>query len=221
MSAFLALLRRDLALSLSAGGTGLMGVAFFVAVTLLAPLAIGPEPNLLARIAPGLVWIGIVLSALLSLERLFQSDYEDGSLDLFTLSRMGLIFVVLAKVLAQWLAAGLPLVIAAPILSLMLGLEPEGYSALVLGLLIGTPSLYLIGALGAALTLGVRRGGLLIALIVLPLQIPFVVFGVGAVEAALTGNNAWPALMIEGALSLLVLALAPVAAAPGIRLHLS
>ncbi len=221
MSAFLALLRRDLALSLSAGGTGLMGVAFFVAVTLLAPLAIGPEPNLLARIAPGLVWIGIVLSALLSLERLFQSDYEDGSLDLFTLSRMGLIFVVLAKVLAQWLAAGLPLVIAAPILSLMLGLEPEGYSALVLGLLIGTPSLYLIGALGAALTLGVRRGGLLIALIVLPLQIPFVVFGVGAVEAALTGNNAWPALMIEGALSLLVLALAPVAAAAGIRLHLS
>ncbi len=220
MSPGSALLRRELALAFRAGGSGLMAVAFFAAVLTLVPLGIGPEPELLGRIAPGLVWVAAALAALLSLERLFQSDYEDGSLDLLALSPLGLYGAALVKIGAHWLAVALPIIAAAPVFAALLRLPPAGLAPLMLGLLIGTPLFFLIGAMGAALTLGLRRGGLLIALIVLPLYAPVIIFGVAAVETALTGAPSAPSLMILAGLLLGALALAPVATAAALRLHL-
>lgn len=221
MRALRALLLRDLRLAASAGGTGLMSLAFFAVVLTLAPFGLGADPALLARIAPGIIWIAALLAAVLSLERLFQADFEDESLDLLALSSLGLSGVVLVKALAQWLAAGLPLVVSAPLFALMMGIDASGYLALVVGLAIGTPALFLIGALGAGLALGVRRGGLLIALIVLPLEIPVLIFGVAAVQASVGGGHAGPSLMLLGAHTLLALAFVPIAAAAALRLHLS
>ncbi len=221
MKALYALLLRDLRLAASAGGTGLMSLAFFAAVLTLAPFGLGSDPALLGRVAPGIVWIAALLAAVLSLERLFQADFEDESLDLLALSPVGLSGVVLAKAFAQWLAAGLPLVITAPLFALMLGLDTKGYVPLTAGLAIGTPALFLIGALGAGLTLGVRRGGLLIAFIVLPLEIPVLIFGVAAVQAAVGGGHASPSFMLLGAHTLLSIALVPIATAASLRLHLS
>lgn len=219
MRAMAALLARDLALAARAGGTGLMSLAFFSAVLVLAPFGVGEAR--LSELAPGLIWIAALLAAVLSLERMFQADYEDESLDLLALSPLGLPAVVLAKALAQWLAAGLPLVLTAPVFGLMLGLAPQGYAPLTLGLALGTPALFLIGALGASLALGVRRGGLLIALVVLPLELPVLIFGVVAVQAALAGGAAGPSLMLLGAYGLLALAFAPLAAAAALRSHLA
>jgi heme exporter protein B len=198
-----------------------MALAFFAATLTLVPFGVGPEPIILSRIAAGMIWIAAALSALLSLERLFQGDAEDGALDLLLLSPLGAIPLVIAKCLAQWLTSGLPLVLIAPLFGLMLRLPAEGYLPLMLGLLAGTPAFFLIGALGAALTLGVRRGGLLIALIVLPLYVPFVIFGVAAVEAALLGVSVWQCLFMLMAGTCLALALAPIATAAALRLHLS
>lgn len=219
--ALLALLGRDIGLALRAGGAGFMALAFFAATLTLVPLGIGPEPRLLARIAAGMIWVAAALAALLSLERLFQADEEDGSLDLLWLSPAAGIPLVLAKCTAQWLTAGLPIVIAAPLFALMLQLPSEGYGPLMLSLLAGTPAFFLIGALGAALALGVRRGGLLIALIVLPLYVPFLVFGVSTVEAALTGVSFWPSFSFLLAGTLIAAALFPLAASAALRLHLS
>jgi heme exporter protein B len=219
--ALIALLRREIGLALKAGGAGFMALAFFGATLTLVPLGIGPEPALLARIAAGMIWVAAALAALLSLERLFQADEEDGSLDLIWLSPLAGIPMVLIKCAAQWLTAGLPVVIAAPLFGLMLQLPAAGYGPLMLGLLAGTPAFFLIGALGAALALGVRRGGLLIALIVLPLYVPFLIFGAAAVEAALTGVSFWPSLAYLGAGTLLAAALSPLATAAALRLHLS
>ncbi len=220
MNGAIALFRQEIALGFRAGGAGVMAVAFFAAVLTLVPLGIGPEPELLGRVAPGLIWVAAALSALLSLERLFQGDDEDGSLDLLALSPLGLYGAVLVKCLAHWTAVAVPILIAAPLFAVLLSLAPPGLLPLILGLLIGTPLFFLIGALGAALTLGLRRGGLLIALIVLPLFAPVVIFGVSAVETALIGASPWPSLMILAALFLAALTLAPMATTAALRLHL-
>lgn len=217
MSVFLLLVRRDLRLALRQGGDAAMVLAFFFLAVILFPFGVGPEPEMLARIAAGIVWVTALLAALLSLERLFLADYEDGSLEALALMPLPLEFQVLAKALAHFLTTGLPLVVVAPLLALLLHLPSAGYGPLVLGMALGTPTLSLIGAIGAALTLGARRGGVLLSLLVLPLYIPVLIFGVGAVEAAVTGLEIRPHLMLLTALLLAAIPLAPVAAAAALR----
>lgn len=217
MTAFRRLVARDLRLAWRQGGDAAMVVAFFVLTVVLFPFGVGPEPELLQRIAPGIIWVTALLAALLSLERLFQTDYEDGSLEALALMPLPLEAQVLAKCLAHWLVTGLPLTLTAPLLALLLHLEPAGYPALMLGMVLGTPTLSLIGAIGAALTLGARRGGVLLSLLVLPLYIPVLVFGVAACEAAVAGLPARPHLLLLGALLLAALPLTPLAAAAALR----
>jgi heme exporter protein B len=217
MTAFRLLVLRDLRLALRQGGDAAMVVAFFVLTVILFPFGVGPEAELLARIAAGILWVTALLAALLSLERLFQADWEDGSLEALALMPLPLEAQVLAKCLAHWLVAGLPLIVIAPLLALPLHLDRAGYPALLLSLLLGTPSLSLIGAVGAALSLGARRGGVLLSLLVLPLYIPVLIFGVAAVEAAIGGFGARPHLLLLGALLAGALVLAPVAAAAALR----
>jgi heme exporter protein B len=217
MTAFRLLVCRELRLALRQGGDAAMVVAFFVLTVILFPFGVGPEPELLARIAAGILWVTALLAALLSLERLFQADYEDGSLEALALLPLALEAQVLAKCLAHWLVTGLPLTLAAPLLALLLHLDAAGYPILVLSLLIGTPSLSLVGAVGAALTLGARRGGVLLSLLMLPLYIPVLIFGVLAVEASIAGFGARPHLLLLAALLVGALPLAPVAAAAALR----
>jgi heme exporter protein B len=217
MTAFRLLVLRDLRLALRQGGDAAMVVAFFVLTVILFPFGVGPEPELLARIAPGILWVTALLAALLSLERLFQADYEDGSLEALALLPLPLEAQVLAKCLAHWLVTGLPLTVAAPLLALLLHLDVAGYPVLVASLLIGTPSLSLVGAVGAALTLGARRGGVLLSLLMLPLFIPVLIFGVLAIDASIAGFGARPHLLLLGALLAGALPLAPVAAAAALR----
>ncbi|HXE16466.1 MAG TPA: heme exporter protein CcmB [Stellaceae bacterium] len=217
MSGFFRLVRRDLRLALRQGGDAATVLAFFFLAVILFPFGVGPEPEVLTRIAAGIVWVTALLAALLSLERLFLADYEDGSLEALALMPLPLEFQVLAKALAHWLTTGLPLVVVAPLLALLLHLDGAGYGALVLGMALGTPTLSLVGAIGAALTLGARRGGVLLSLLVLPLYIPVLIFGVGAVEAAVTGLEMRPHLMLLVALLLAAIPLAPVAAAAALR----
>jgi heme exporter protein B len=217
MTAFRLLVSRELRLALRQGGDAAMVVAFFVLTVILFPFGVGPEPELLARIAAGILWVTALLAALLSLERLFQADYEDGSLEALALLPLALEAQVLAKCLAHWLVTGLPLTLAAPLLALLLHLDAAGYPVLVLSLLIGTPSLSLVGAVGAALTLGARRGGVLLSLLMLPLYIPVLIFGVLAVEASIAGFGARPHLLLLAALLAGALPLAPVAAAAALR----
>jgi heme exporter protein B len=208
---------RDLRLALRQRGDALLAVLFFVLTAMLFPFGLGPEPNLLARIAPGVVWVTALLAVLLSLERLFLADWEDGSLELLVLSPLPLPLVVLAKVLAHWLTTGLPLLLAAPVIALMYGLPPDGYDVLLAAMALGTPTLSLLGAVGAALTLGARRGGVLIPLLVLPLYIPVLIFGVSAVDAELALLSARPQLLLMGAGLLAAAALCPWAAAGALR----
>ena len=217
MTAFRLIVLRDLRLALRQGGDAAMVVAFFVLTVILFPFGVGPEAELLARIAAGILWVTALLAALLSLERLFQADWEDGSLEALALMPLALEAQVLAKCLAHWLVAGLPLIIVAPLLALLLHLDRAGYPALLLSLLLGTPSLSLIGAVGAALSLGARRGGVLLSLLVLPLYIPVLIFGVAAVEAATGGFDGRPHLLLLGALLAGALVLTPVAAAAALR----
>jgi heme exporter protein B len=217
MTAFRLLVFRELRLALRQGGDAAMVVAFFVLTVILFPFGVGPEPELLARIAAGILWVTALLAALLSLERLFQADYEDGSLEALALLPLALEAQVLAKCLAHWLVTGLPLTLAAPLLALLLHLDAAGYPVLVASLLIGTPSLSLVGAVGAALTLGARRGGVLLSLLMLPLYIPVLIFGVLAVDASIAGFGARPHLLLLGALLAGALPLAPVAAAAALR----
>ena len=220
MSAALALLARDLRLALRIGGGGALGVAFFLLAVLLIPLGVGPEGGVLARVAPGAIWTAALLACLLSLDRLFQADLEDGSLDQIALGPLPLEAVVLAKAAAHWLATGLPLVIAAPLMGVMLSLPGAAYGTLTLGLLIGTPALSLIGAVGAALTAGVRRGGLLLSVLVLPLYVPTLIFGAQAADRAALSLDPGPALLFLGAVTLLALAVAPFAAGAALRINL-
>jgi heme exporter protein B len=217
MSGFLLLVRRDLRLALRQGGDAAMVLAFFVLTVVLFPFGVGPEPELLARIAAGIVWVTALLAALLSLARLFQADYEDGSLEALALMPLPLEAQVLAKCLAHWLVTGLPLTLVAPFLGLLLHLEPAGYPVLVAGMALGTPSLSLIGAVGAALSLGARRGGVLLSLLVLPLYIPVLIFGVAAIEASIAGLGARPHLLLLAALLAGAVPLAPLAAAAALR----
>ncbi|HEX9489256.1 MAG TPA: heme exporter protein CcmB [Stellaceae bacterium] len=217
MTAFRLLVLRDLRLALRQGGDAAMVVAFFVLTVILFPFGVGPEAELLARIAAGILWVTALLAALLSLERLFQADWEDGSLEALALMPLPLEAQVLAKCLAHWLVAGLPLIVIAPLLALLLHLDRAGYPALLLSLLLGTPSLSLIGAVGAALSLGARRGGVLLSLLVLPLYIPVLIFGVAAIEAAIGGFGARPHLLLLGALLAGALVLTPIAAAAALR----
>lgn len=217
MSGFLHVLRRDLALARAQGGESALAVLFFVLGTVLFPLGIGPEATVLARVAGGLLWVMALLAALLSLERLFQADVEDGSLDLLVLAPVPLSATVLAKCLAHWLTTGLPMVAAAPVLAILLSLDGRGFGVLALAMLLGTPTLSLIGAIGAALTVGARRGGVLLTLLVLPLYVPVLIFGAGAVEATIAGLGAVAHLQILAALLLAALPLAPWAAAAALR----
>lgn len=217
MSAFRLLVLRDLRLALRQGGDAAMVVAFFVLTVILFPFGVGPEAALLARIAAGILWVTALLAALLSLERLFLADWEDGSLEALALMPLSLEAQVLAKCLAHWLVAGLPLIVVAPLLALLLHLDAAGYPVLLLSLLLGTPTLSLIGAVGAALSLGARRGGVLLSLLVLPLYIPVLIFGVAAVEASIGGFGARPHLLLLGALLAGAVVLAPIAAAAALR----
>ncbi|MEM7529177.1 MAG: heme exporter protein CcmB [Pseudomonadota bacterium] len=212
-------MRRDLALALRLGGGGAIGLAFFVLVVLLVPLGVGREPATLARIAGGILWVAALLATLLSLDRLFQADHEDGTLEQLMLAPLPLEQVVLAKVAAHWLTTGLPIVLAAPVLGLMLQLPVGTLPALVLALLVGSPALSLVGAVGAALTAGIRRGGLLLSVLVLPLYIPTLVFGARTVENALLDLPWAPPLALTAALSLLAAAVAPFAAAAALRIN--
>lgn len=218
MNRFLALVRRDLVLGLRQNGTMVATLTFFVLAVALFPLGVGPEPATLARIAPGVVWVAALLAATVSLDRLFQADYEDGSLELLLLEPLPLELAVLAKCLAHWLLTGLPLTVLAPLLGVLMQLHPDGLGVLTLAMAAGTPALSLIGAIGAGLTVGVRRGGVLLSLLVLPLMIPVLIFGVAAIDAATQGLGARPHLLLLGGMSLGALALAPLAAAAGLRL---
>jgi heme exporter protein B len=220
MSAFLSLVGRDLRLAFRQGGDAAMVIAFFVLTVVLFPFGVGPEPELLQRIAAGIVWVTALLAALLSLERLFQADYEDGSLEALALLPLPLEAHVLAKCLAHWLVTGLPLILVAPLLALLLHLDAAGYPALIAGMVLGTPILSLIGAIGAALSLGARRGGVLLSLLVLPLYIPILIFGVAAIEAEIEGFGARPDLLLLAALLVLAMGLVPFAAAAALRLAL-
>ena len=217
MAPFLALLKRDLKLAVRHGSDSFMVVAFFVLVVILFPLGVGPEPAILARIGVGVIWVAALLSAMLSMDRLFQQDYEDGNLDLLVFSSTPVELLVLAKALAHWMTTSVPLIIVSPLLGVFMNMHSAGYGAMMLSLALGTPILSLVGAIGAALSLGARRGGVLISLVILPLFIPVLVFGVGAVEAALMDLTSRSQFLILGAMLLAALALAPYAAAAALR----
>ena len=217
MNFFLSLLRRDLSLALRQGTDSLMVLVFFVVVVVLFPLAVGPEQKILARISGGVIWVAALLAAMLSMDRLFQKDYEDGSLDLLVLSPVQTEILVLAKALAHWLTTGLPLIIVSPLLGVFLFMHTNGFWVMMLSLLLGTPILSLIGSIGAALALGARRGGVLLSLLILPLFIPVLVFGVSAVDAAFMDLPTRPHLLILGGMFLGAVALSPWASAAALK----
>lgn len=220
MRAFLAILRRDLRLGLRRGSEAAQPLIFFVLALALFPLGLGPGPEMLERIGTGVIWVLALLAVMLSLDRLFLADAEDGSLELLALADLPLELVVLAKCAAHWLTSGLLLVIASPVLALLMHLPGEAFGILALALLLGTPILTLVGSIGAALLIGARRGSALIGLLVLPLYIPALIFGVSAVEGEVMGLSGRPQLMILGAMLLAALALAPFASAAALRLAL-
>ncbi|UCH74148.1 MAG: heme exporter protein CcmB [Rhodospirillales bacterium] len=211
------LVARDLRLALRQGSDAAMVIAFFVITVTLFPLGVGPEPNVLARIAAGVVWVTALLATMLSLDRLFQADYDDGSTDLLVLAPIPLELAVLAKVVAHWMLTGLPLIVTAPVLAALMNMPGPGYPVLIGSMLLATPTLSLIGSVGAALALGARRGGILISLLVLPLYIPVLIFAVGGVDAAISGLTPRPHLLLLGAILAAALPLAPWAAAAALR----
>ncbi len=217
MSGLVTILRRDLALASRRGSEASLALLFFVLGTVLFPLGIGPDPNMLARAGAGLLWVMALLASLLSIEKLFQADWEDGSLDLLVLSGLPLAGIVLAKTAAHWLVTGLPMAVASPLLALLLNVDAKGVAALSLALLLGTPTLSLIGAVGAALTVGARRGGVLLTLLVLPLYIPVLIFGAGAAESAVAAQGARAHLLVLAAFLLAALPLCPWAAGAALR----
>jgi heme exporter protein B len=218
MTALSALLRRDIRISLRVGGGALMGVLFFLTVVTLIPFAIGPDLALLQRIGPAILWIGALLASLLGLDRLFAADLDDGSLDLMLMGETPLELAIAAKAFAHWLTTGLPLVIASPVLGLFLNLEPGGIGAVALTLLVGTPALTFIGTIGAALAVALRRGGLLLPILVLPLTVPVLIFGVAASNAAVVGPVPFGTpFTVLCALTLMSLVLGPFAAAATFR----
>ena len=218
MSALAALIRRDMMVSLRIGGGALIGVLFFLSVVVLMPFGVGPDIALLKRIGPAILWLGALLASLLTIDRLFAADHEDGSLDLIVMSRTPLELTCMAKAAAHWIASGIPLIVAAPILGLMLNLDGAATAGVMLTLLAGTPALTFTGMIGAALAVTLRRGGLLLPVLVLPLSIPTLIFGVIAANAAAAGESPLSApFSILCALSLFGLVVGPFAAAASLR----
>jgi heme exporter protein B len=221
MTPLTALLVRDMRIAVRVGGGALIGVLFFVVVVTLTPFAVGPDLALLKRIGPAILWLAALLASLLALDRLFASDHEDGSLDLILTGRAPLELVIAAKGLAHWLTTAVPLILAAPLIGLLLDIEPPAQAGLVLTLLVGTPALTFIGVVGAAIAVTLRRGGLLLAVIVLPLTVPVLIFGVAAANAAVAGpvpfGTPFTALC---ALTLASLVIGPFAAAAALRLDI-
>ena len=213
-----ALLARDLKLSVRAGGGALIGVLFFMTVVAVIPFGVGPDLNLLSRIGPAILWIGALLAALLGLDRLFQAEREDGSLDLLLMQETPLVLTVFMKCLAHWLATGLPLVIASPLLGLFMNMDETAIGATTLTLLAGTPAITFIGAAGAAVAVALPRGGLLVSILVLPLAVPVLIFGVSASYAAVEDPAPFlPPFLILMALTLFFAAIGPAAAALALR----
>ncbi|HEU4356883.1 MAG TPA: heme exporter protein CcmB [Xanthobacteraceae bacterium] len=218
MTALAALLARDLRLAVRVGGGALIGILFFTLLVTVVPFAVGPDLPLLARLGPAILWLGALLASLLALDRLLAMDHEDGTLDLILTARVPLELAVAAKALAHWLTTGLPLVIAAPLLGLLLNLEAKATAAIALTLLAGTPALTFIGLIGAALTVALRRGGLLLAVLVLPLTVPVLIFGVAASNAAIVGPVPFGTpFTVLCALTLMSVVIGPVAAAIALR----
>jgi heme exporter protein B len=207
-------------LAIRAGGGFGLGLAFFLLVAVIVPLGVGPEPATLAKIAPGILWVGALLSCLLSLDRIFALDFEDGSLDLLATSPVPMEGAVAVKALAHWLVTGLPLVLVAPVLGVLLNLPGQGYVWLVISLALGTPALSIIGAFGAALTVGLKRGGLLMSLLVLPLYMPTLIFGAEVVKRGAAGMAVGTPLALLAAITAGSLALLPFAASAAIRVNL-
>ncbi len=219
---FLALLKRDLRLALREGSAVGTALGFFLVVVAMLPLGLGPDLKLLSRIAPGILWIALLLAALLSLPRMFEADQEDGSLEVMATAPLPLELAVAAKALAHWISTGIPLALLAPVLGLLLNLELGAYPALVGTMLAGTPAISFLGSIGASLTLKARRGGLLLALLVLPLYIPTLIFGISCMGFATSGLEGFSAsFLILLAITLASMAAAPVASAAALRLQLS
>ena len=214
------LLVRDIQLAVRAGGGFGLALAFFLIVVVLVPFGVGPEREVLARIAPGVLWVGALLACLLSLDRMFATDHEDGSLELLATAPLPLEALVLTKAVAHWLTTGLPLTLSAPLFAVLLDLPGAAYGTLILSLAIGTPALSVIGAFGAALTVGLKRGGLLLSLLVLPLYVPTLIFGADAVRRAGEGMAPETALMLLGLITLGSLAVLPFAGAAALRANL-
>ena len=218
MSAFFSLLRRDITLGLREGAATGTALGFYLVVVSMMPLGLGPDLNLLSRIAPGILWVGLLLAALLTLPRMFEADAEDGTLDALSLGPMPLELVCLAKAIGHWLTTCIPLCLVAPILGLLLNLDLSAYPALAATLLAGTPAVSLLGSAGAALTLRARKGGVLIALLVLPLYIPSLIFGIAAISAVVTPPGSFTSsFLMVAAVSLVSLVVGPVAAAAALR----
>ena len=218
IAGFIAIAGQTARLSLKSGGGAFVGLVFFAAVVAVVPFGVGPDLKLLARIGPAMLWIGALLATLLGLDRLFGEDKEDGTLDLLVLSGLPLEVTVLAKCAGAWAATALPLVVVSPVLGLLLGMEPEALGVTTLTLLIGSPALTLIGAIGAALMTALGRGGLLVAVLVLPFTIPVLIFGVSATYAVVGPMPLMPPLLILVALTLVSLVVAPVAGAAALRI---
>jgi heme exporter protein B len=216
----IALLLRDLKLAFRAGGGFGLGLAFFLIVTVLVPFSVGPQSSLLSTIAPGVLWLGALLACLLSLDRLLALDWEDGSLDLLATAPLPLESVVSIKALAHWLTTGLPLVLAAPFLGVLLNLPVPGFFWLVVSLLIGTPAMSVIGTFGAALTVGLKRGGLLLSLLVLPLYVPTLIFGAEVARRGATGMETQTPLLMLAGITAATIALLPFASAAVLRINL-
>ena len=219
--AFLILIRRDLMLAIRHRAEMANPLLFFILVTSLFPLGIGANPNLLQAVAPGVIWVAALLAALLSIENIFRSDFEDGSLEQYLMSSHPVSVLVLAKITAHWLITGLPLLLISPLLGILLGLPVEGIKILFITLLLGTPVLSLIGAVGVALTVGLRKGGMILALLVLPLYVPLLIFASSAVDAAAAGMPVTAHLSLISALLVLALSLSPFATAAALRVSLS
>ncbi|MCH1931989.1 heme exporter protein CcmB [Shewanella acanthi] len=215
--AFFTLLKRDLKIAIRHRGDIFNPLLFFIMVVTLFPLGIGPEPQMLARIAPGIIWVAALLASMLSLERLFKADFSDGSLEQMLLSPQPLSILVLAKVLAHWLLTGVPLILIAPLLAVLLNLDSNSYGALIATLALGTPVLSLLGAIGVALTVGLRKGGVLLSLLILPLYIPVLIFATSAIDAAGMNLPYDGQLAIIGAMLIGSLTLAPFAIGASLR----
>ena len=217
MGTLLAIIRRDLSLVMRQGSDAFVVLIFFVVTVTLFPLGVGPDPLILQNLASGIVWVSALLAAMLSLDRLFQTDYDDGSLELLVLSPYPLELVVLCKCLVHWLTTGLPIMLISPVLALMLNIKTGAFLYLISSMALGTPIISLLGAFGAALVLGSRRSGVLIALLIIPLTIPILLFGVAAIQAATEGYSASSPLMFLGALLLFSIALCPWVIASSLR----